>query len=255
MKILKVIFTKIKKIFLITFFTLGMTTLVYSQQHRTLQQRYDNWGIGINIGVIHYLGDIGSPNDFSSNFRNSTNIAYGVCVSKQFSPIFGIKGNLLVGNIDGESEITLPAQDIKHVIFKSKLRGAVINATVDLSNVFLGVNRKQVINVYGLVGVGLGHFKGKIIDKNTSRSYYEFGLHSGAGISGYQVEGIGNLGLCVAFDIGKNLKATVESAFKFMKGDNLDDNGGKNDIDSYNYTSFGIAYVIPLSKAHQWYCR
>jgi OOP family OmpA-OmpF porin len=256
--------TNISKVFLIAFLVLNSSKVVYSQPYRTMQPNSDNWEIGINMGLLNYLGDVGSNSDFSSPFKNNLNLGFGISLSKQLSPIFGIKGNLLIGPINGESDVKInagvitqnPADISTPIVLKSQLIGANINATLNLSNLFLGIDREQLINVYGLVGLGLGNFKGRITDKNTPNIiYHEFGYHNGRGINGYQIQGIGNLGLSIVFDIGHNLNASIESTFKFMKDDNLVSSVGNTDIDSYNYTSLGIAYKIPFSKNHQWYCR
>lgn len=256
-------FAWIRNIFLIVFLVIESSTVVFSKQNSTLQPNSDNWEIGLNVGLIRYLGDVGTSSDFASRFKNNLNIGYGISLSKEISPLFGIKGNLLFGPINGESDIKILAgkitQDnagvITRVDLRSQLIGASINASVNLSNLFLGIDREQLINVYGLVGLGLANFNGEITDKITHVTYHAFGQHSGSGFNGYQIQGIGNLGLCFAIDIGRNLKASIESVYKFMKDDNLVDIGSNKDVDAYNYTSIGIAYKIPFGTNHQWYCR
>lgn len=205
--------------FLISFFILACNTVVFSQHYRTLQPNSDNWEIGINMGLIGF-----SNEDTSSKLKNSQ-LGYGVSLSKQVSSLFGFKGHLLVGRLKGESP---------DFTFNFKLIETVINASVNISNLCLGTNRNQLINVYGLVGIGYSNFDGRSVNIATG-VINDYGKHSGRGIFGYRLAGVGNLGLCVDFKLGNNFKATVESAFKFMNDNMLDGSTVvKSDYDSYN---------------------
>lgn len=237
-------FVWIKKAFIIAFLLLQCSTMVYSQQTETGKPASYNWEVGFNLGMLSYLGDVSQPKDPSSLLTNSTDFGYGLSLAKQITPLFGVKGNLVLGKLKGKANSS-------NFTFNSDLVEAMINASVNFSELCWGANRKQLVNVYGLVGLGVGNFNGSTVNKSTGAIIRSFGHHEGGGINGYEIDGIGNLGLSVAIKLGSNVNATIESAFKFTSDDKLDGVSGGFKQDVYNYTSFGIAYKLPLSKNHK----
>ena len=232
-------FVWIRITILICFFVFESISVAYSQHIKTLQPNSYNWEIGLN------MGGVGLSNEEITPRLKSCKLGYGVSISKQFTPLFGFKGHLLIGGLIGESA---------DYSFNFKLIETAINGTVNISNLILGTDRNQLITVYGLVGIGYSNFDGNTVNLHTG-DINAFGYHSGKGIFGYRLAGIVNLGLSVEYILNNNFNATFESAFKFMKDRLLDGAVVRSDYDSYNYTSIGIAYKIPFSKNHQWYCQ
>jgi len=234
-------FNWISKAFVIAFLVLGSSTMAFSQQSKNGQDGYYNWEVGLNFGSLGFYGDVGTPKNLSSQLKTNFDAGCGISFSKQISPLFGIKGDFIMGNLKGQSAL---------YTFQSDLIEADIDAMVNFSQLCWGINRKQLVTVYGLVGIGTSNFNGKTIDKSNGEIIHSFGLESGRGINGNKLECVANVGLCIAFDLGNNLKATVESAIKFTKDDNLDGIVSGFKYDSYNFTSFGIYYKLPLAKKH-----
>lgn len=232
-------YLNIRKVYLIAILVFGSVHLAYSQQSLPGQQSDNNWKLGLNIGMLGYFGDVNT----AKNITSQLNMGYGLSLAKQISPLFGLKGNLLIGKIKGKTD--------SHLEFNSDLIEAMINASFNFSQLCWGDKHNQMINVYGLIGLGLGNFNGSTINTSTGALIRSFGHHSGGGISGYEVDGIGNIGLCLDLDLGSNLNATIESAFKFTSDDKLDGIVSGFKYDAYNYTSLGIAYKFPLSQKYK----
>ena len=232
-------FVWIRITIIICFFVLKSISVAYSQHIKTLQPNSYNWEIGLN------MGGVGLSNEEITPRLKSCKLGYGVSISKQFTPLFGFKAHLLMGGLIGESN---------YYSFNFKLIETAINGTVNISNLVLGTDRNQLITVYGLVGIGYSNFDGNTVNANTG-GINASGYHSGKGLFGYRLAGIVNLGLSVEYLLNNNFNVTFESSFKFMRDNMLDGRVIKSDYDSYNYTSIGIAYKIPFSKNHQWYCQ
>lgn len=232
-------YTHIRKACIIVFFVLGSVSMAYCQQLQAGQPTTNNWELGLNVGTLGYFGDVNT----SKNVISQLKMGYGLSLSKQISPLFGVRGNLLIGKLKGKTDSNLE--------FSSDLVEAMINASINLSTLCWGTDRNQLINIYGLAGIGLGNFNGSTVNRNTGEVIHSFGHHSGKGINGYEVGGLGNIGLYVDLDLGSNMKATIESTFKFTTDDKLDGivSGFKHDV--YNYTALGIAYKFPVGQKYK----
>ena len=232
-------FVRIKKAFILSFFVLGSICVALGQQTQPGQSTSNNWQVGFNMGTLGYFGDVNTSKNIVSHMK----MGFEFTLSKQISPLFGIKGDLLIGKLQGKTDSNLE--------FNSDLVEAMINASINFSTLCWGENRNQMINIYGLAGLGLGNFNGSTINKNTGATVHSFGHDSGKGINGYEIGGLGNLGVCVDFDLGNNMKATIESAFKFTADDKLDGVVSGFSHDVYNYTSLGIAYKFPTGQKYK----
>lgn len=230
---------QIRKLLIVVFFLFESSILTYGQQIQTQQHSLNSWELGLNIGLLGYFGDVSTPKDISSQMSNSIDVGYSLSLSKQLSPLFGLKGSLLMGKLKGKNNSDL--------FFKSDLMEAMINATLNFSEICWGPNRNQLVNIYGLAGLGISNFNGSTTNTNSGTIIRTFGHNKGKGINGYELDGIGNIGLSVGLNLGGNIKAIIESTIKFTADDKLDGiiNGFK--YDAYNFTSFGVAYSFPLS--------
>lgn len=219
------------------------STIAFGQQTQSGQVLSNNWQFGLNMGMLGYFGDVSTPKDLSSQLKNSVDFGFGGSLSKQISPLFGLKGDLLIGKLKGGNKTNLA--------FNSDLIETMINATLNFSELCWGAQHNQLINIYGVLGVGVSNFNGSTINTSTGAVIRSFGHHKGNGIGGYEIDGVGNIGLCLDLDLWKNVKATVESAFKFLSGDKLDGVVSGFKYDAYNYTSLGIAYTLPQTHKHK----
>src|ERR1035437_1500669 len=94
--------TQIRKACILTFLVLGSIHVAYSQQTQPIQSM-NNWELGLNIGALGYFGDVNTAKNITSQLK----IGYGLALSKQISPLFGLKGNLLIGKLKGETDSNL----------------------------------------------------------------------------------------------------------------------------------------------------
>jgi opacity protein-like surface antigen len=207
----------------------------------------NNWQVGLNVGALSYWGDVATPKDLSNQLKNGVAFGYGVSLSKQFSPIWGFSGNILLGNLNATKPFYSDGSSAD-LQFKSKLIEANINATLSFTNLIYGYKPNRMVNAYGIIGFGLGNFEGSTTNYNTGDVIRRFGYGSGKGISGYEVDGIANAGLGVNFRLHKQLYLNIESTMKFTSDDNLDGVVAGIKSDFYNYTSVGLIYKFAFSK-------
>ena len=221
-------------LFLILFLIFTSKTNGYCQVFNIHEQYTDNWGVGANVGLLHYI----------SNVNSSSTNGIGLNISKAFSPVLGLRGDITMGYFHGQTEF---------YSFKGFLVETTLNGTVSLSKLVLGSESDKLINVYGLAGVGLSNFSGNSFDKSTGQLAREYGHGTGKGLFGYEMNGVFNTGIGVSYDILYNLKVTIESDIKFMQGAKLGD-PYVSKIESYTYTSFGLVYQLPWVRKFHWKC-
>jgi len=222
-------------LFLILLFIFGGKTNGYCQVFNYPEQDTDNWGIGLNVGLLHYR----------SNVNSGSTIGCGITISKIFTPVLGLRGDLMLGDLNGETAL---------YSFKSHLIETTINGTVNVSKIIFGNEINKLINVYGLIGIGTTDLQGNTIEKSTDTVVKRYGYGAGKGFFGYQRNGVFNTGIGASFSFVYNLKATLEFDLKFMRGDMMGD-PYVSKLDSYTYTSFSLIYQLPFARKFHWKCQ
>ncbi len=239
-------FNSIKKVIvLICLFLISSSTL-FAQKSEFEKGIRKNWQFGFSAGALSYWGDVSTPKDLSNQLKSGVAWGYGVSLSKQISPVWGIQGNILLGNLNATKPFYSDGSQA-NLQFKSNLIEGNLNATVNFTNLFLGYKPNRRANAYGVIGIGLGNFEGKTT-YFTGEKKRAFGYGSGKGINGYEIDGIGNVGLGVNLKLNKRLLLNVETTMKFTQNDTLDGLHAGINSDFYNYTSIGLIYKFSLGK-------
>jgi hypothetical protein len=221
-----------------------ISAMGYGQQVLMPKSTVHPWEVGFNVGMTCYMGDISTVRDPFGQLKHNSGFGGEITLSKQVSSLFGFRGNLLIGKLHGLTGSGTQS-------FTSDLIETSLSASLNLSELIKGPDRKHKgYNVYGLLGLGLANFNGSSINTTNGTVIRSFGHHQGAGIGGYELDGIGNAGLYVDIDLGKNLKAIIASNFKFLSNDELDGINSGFKLDFYHYNSVGIAYTFAKPK-HQ----
>ena len=201
------------------------------------------WETGLNVGSSIFFGDAKqNPIMPVSTNNNEWRIGGSVMFGRQFSYVFGLRGQALYGQIAGTKRASDYFFEGDYIEFNA-------NTTIDLNNLF-GKNRTdRFASAYLLVGLGVTNYNSTVYQLSTSLQKKQIGFGNGSGIGGRTLEGILTGGVGVNFRINKNFIINLESANRLMNSDNMDGwiNGFKYDI--YNYTSVGLTYRFGRRKA------
>ena len=106
-----------------------------------------------------------------------------------------------------------------------------------------------MVNIYGLAGFGLTNLQGTVTSYSPNLIVERFGYGSGNGINGYELDGVGTLGLGIAFKLNKSLNLTIENSLKIIDANKFKENKGIIHFDTYSYSSIGLSYNFGLKKA------
>lgn len=222
---------------------LVMNSMGFAQQSDFNKKLSANWSLNLNAGPTIYWGYFSDKNSISSAFRRGISTGYGIILSKQMTPVLGISGQLLYGSLQGRKDYYgngLPAD----LNFTSDMAEGNISAKISLTNWIGGYKSKRLMNVYGLMGVGLSNFNGRVIHSLTGDTLYKIGNGSGKGINGWEVDGMATIGLGLSVRMSKDFDFTIETSMKFLQTDKLGRVKGLLSYDMYSYSSIGITYKI-----------
>lgn len=222
---------------------LVMNSMGYAQQSDFNKKLFANLSLNLNAGPTIYWGYFSDKNSMSSAFRSGISTGYGIILSKQVTPVLGISGQLLFGSLQGRKDYYgngLPAD----LNFTSDLAEGNISAKISLTDWIGGYKSKRLMNVYGLIGVGLSNFNGRVIHSLSGDTLYKIGNGSGKGINGWEIDGMATTGLGLNVRMSKDFDFTLETSMKFLQTDKLGRVKGLLSYDMYSYSSAGITYKI-----------
>ena len=201
------------------------------------------WFFNVNAGTSLFFGDIKQYRiaPVSSN-ENEWRFGGGAQLGMQISPIFGVRGQFLYGNLAGTRREW-------NVFFESNYIEFNINGTVGLRNIFQQYKYDQVWNAYVLIGIGLTNFNTEVKDLQTKQVIKSVGNGSGKSFGGRTLQGMLMGGLGLDFRISNRVNLNLETANRVLNTDELDGRTSGFKYDIYNYTSFGISYKFGGNSA------
>ncbi|MCK9423729.1 MAG: outer membrane beta-barrel protein [Bacteroidales bacterium] len=211
--------TTLKKAFFLFFFLVayGLATA-----QETVFPSWDefagNWQIGVNLGPDFYYGDM---NKKGSVISHNVSIAGGVFTTWQISNVFGLRGELLIGGLNGKNV----SDNEPHRHFNGVFSDIVVCATIDFSNLMFRFNPFRKVHVYGTGGIGIISW--------SSSSYV-----NGNKLSGNNVAAIFPVGLGVFYTFANRLNIGVEWTTRVVTSDYLDQYHARAKLDFINYISF-----------------
>lgn len=214
-----------------------------SQNNNFEKGLLNNWSINVNIGNTQYFGDIKNSYNPFSLIKYNTAWAYGFMVSKQISPVFGIRTQFIKGRIKGRKESNASGTPANLSLYADYFE-INMNTNVDLLNIIMDYNSERLINLYGIFGIGLNNLQGESKYYTTNKIIRSFGHGEGSGIGGWQVEGMLFAGGGAKVRLSNSFEANAEISFKFIGNDDIDGISGGFKYDSYSYNSIGISYKL-----------
>lgn len=230
------------KVLAVAFFITFSPMLVFSQDSgeteapRTSSSFSPFWLLNGHLGFNQFYGDL-NENDYFQN-PAQWRFAGGIYFGRQFSPLLGLRGQLLYAGVSAESE------DL-NMYMKGDLFEYNLNATLSFINLFTRYNPDRKFDLYGFAGIGQFHYKSNTYDLTTD-------VPVGVGYYprvGYFGKGIGKRGLFMAipyglgmsYSIAEKWDLTFETSLRYTGADELDSYVSEK-YDQYGPTTIGITY-------------
>ncbi|MCD4683012.1 MAG: porin family protein, partial [Bacteroidales bacterium] len=207
------------------------------------------WYVNLNGGFMHSYCDIQSGKWQGSQFvqgfgeENHQGYGFGLRIGKHISPVFGLYGSVITGQLKGRSGV-----DTKNLAFETDITiDAILGVTVSFTNLIFGY-KPRLVNIYGTTGIGLSHFSSEAYLQEPWGDPIPSGRYSDTTAWSNTNEGLVPLGIGIDFRISDHWDINFESTIRLFDSDKLDGiiAGEKND--AYYYTSLGLGYSFGKSK-------
>jgi len=200
------------------------------------------WQVNINSGTSLFFGDIkeNSIIPLSKN-NNEWRLGGGLIVGYQFTHVFGLRGQVLYGQLAGTKRSLDRYFEGDYIEFN-------LNTTIDLNNLFGRKRSDRLVNAYLLVGIGMTNYNSTFYNLSTGAKTGYIGFGSGSGIKGRTLEGFLTGGVGVNFRLNNRLTINFETANRIMNSDKMDGWVKNFKYDVYNYTSLGLSYKFGRRK-------
>ncbi len=242
-----------KRILFITFFTLAITfcrVLDLSAQNYPLHR---NWDASLAIGATNFYGDLSDKKN--SFFRNTPfhkyyyqhrQPIYEFGLTKDISPFWSVRGNLLYGGLTSSSEII--GQYFEADLFEYHLA-----ARFNLSNIIWGTDLFRNHTIYASLGIGFTNW-------NVIR--YDLYTHQQLGSNGFWKRGKGGyrltttetvipFGIGYAYKINKNWSFRADGRIHGINTDKLDDYySDRMKVEGYGSVMVGLCYSFDVKAIH-----
>lgn len=221
----------------------------YAQKSDTTNTAFKKWSININGGSTQFWGYINSWN-LATTLKHEPTWGYGLIMTRQFTHLFGIRGQFLMGKLKGRKELFSDGTPANLSYFSDFIEGN-ISAKINLTDIIRGYKPNRRFNVYGIAGIGMSNFQGETTNFITKVIVNSYGHKKGRGINGYELEGLGNVGIGLAIKLNKVLDFTFENSMKFIQTNKLNEKNGSFPFDLYGYSSFGLTYNFRSNKGQK----
>ncbi len=220
------------------------------KKQKTSKSSFDKyWYIGINGGASYFHGDI-AEYKMAPDFSNTKFGVSGI-MGWQFSPIFGVRGQLLYTSLAGE---TTSSNWSDKPYYNNRFEGNTIDyslqLTLEIDDIFSRDDDRRY-GVYAFMGVGNFQYQTKRYDAITDIPLNERGYGTDKGDG--DAKGLGDRDLVGSIPVGLGFKYAVsnaidlnlESSLRFGDTDGMDGiTAGAKAIkeDFFSYTSIGVTY-------------
>jgi len=249
-----------KKVFLLVIFALlsGMTSFAQDKDLNTNAYKgFDPyWYLNLNIGRNLLYGDFKSTPVNIDAIGKQTGFVGGFFAGRQFSPIFGLRGQINGGTMKSRVD----QNPLYHFKSQTHFAGLYIEPTLDITNM-INYNPDRRFFLYGFTGLGMVKMYSElfnyttgsesVISKNGSKAFKDW---TGIAVLPY------GLGAKYKFDEnwGVNLEAGSIYAFNKADGDKLDGKVQGEHRDWLGNFTIGVNYdfTVPtnLKKMAENFC-
>ena len=196
------------------------------------------WEAGAMLGPDFFYGDLSS-----NKFLPSRNIsaAGGLFLMRQFTNVVGLKGQLLLGGLNGRKD-GLEGSKPVNWNFKGTFIDFTINSVFNFSNLVSPYHDGRKVFVYGTVGIGVNAWNsilGKSVNGVTG---------SPDQTKGMQAAMVVPLGLGIQFAVTNKINAGAEYTVRTIFSDRVDQTVGGFKWDFVNLLAFTASYRFGVSK-------
>lgn len=228
---------------LFVFFVLPQSILVGQRNYLFTRE----WSVSGYIGSSNFHGDVSDNTNsllnntpFSKYFYQDRRLGLGLYVDKMFTPVFGVRGNLLYAEMKSTKESD-------KIYFTGNLFLYSISGLVDFSNIFLGVDKYRAWNFYGFIGVGYSESRSTLYDMNTDAVKGTNGFRMYKGSYRRMTELTFPVGLGATFSIGSKAEIFVELTRNVVLTNKLDAFPvEKTKMESLGLVNIGVTYDFSL---------
>ena len=235
------------KMFFIGCILILVCNILYAQNAGENKNILSNkWSIDINGGSTQYWGYINSRN-FGTTLKHTPTFGYGLVLTRQISSVWSIRGQFLMGQLKGKKEI-FSDKDFANLNYFSDFYEGNITVKMSFTDMIKGYKPNRAFTLYGLAGLGLSNFQGETYNYLTDIVVNKFGYGSGKGINGYELDGMGTVGIGMSFKLSKAMNFTFENSMKFIQENKLNERNGTLKFDLYGYSSIGLSYKFGFKK-------
>ncbi len=201
-----------------------------------------HWQIQVDGGSSLFFGDIKQYQWWPVyNYENEWRFAVGMQLNKQISPVFGIRGQGLYGQLAGTRRVWK-----KH--FTNDYFEFNLNTTININNIFARYRNDRFLNAYIIFGIGLQNYNTRVYELGSNKLLQSVGEGNGKSFGGRTMEGVMLGGLGLDFRLSDRWSLNLETANRAMASDMLDAHVGGFKYDIYNVTTMGFAYKFGYAK-------
>lgn len=223
-------------------FLILIPTGIIAQSYNTTSNFRSYWQLNTNGGSSLFFGDIKQYQIWPvSNNENEWRYAGGFQLNKQISPVFGLRGQVLFGQLSGTRRSWNKYFESNYIEFN-------LNTTVSLRNMISKYRSNQFWNIYFTVGVGITNYNTEVKDLTTKQVVQRVGYGNGRSFGGRTLQGILTGGLGLDLRLSDKWNLTLESVNRIMNSDDMDGRISGFIYDVYNYTSIGLSFKFGKSN-------
>lgn len=208
-----------------------------SAQNKILNLRYQNeiwkvWSLDLNAGLLSFYGDVSTyDGNFINKLKYESGPAISLNVTKHFSRLFALSGQVMVGNLNGLNA---------NISFEADLVEYNLNAKINLFNLFYPTNQGK-FGLTAQAGLGQFIFTSEQVIKNE-------GINTTSSHEVCVPEFVYFLGAGTFIKTSDKFAVSLDLSIRQCQNDKLDVLVKNNDFDYYSYLSFGVIYYLDVMK-------
>ncbi|MCK9203198.1 MAG: hypothetical protein M0P58_02035 [Bacteroidales bacterium] len=221
--------------FILFFFTGGSFAQEDKSHNSQTSSGFSRWQVGVSIGPDFFYGDL---NKYKIGISGSVSIAGGLFLSRQITPVFGVRGQVLAGGINGNKETNVDSNPVL-----KKFRGGFfeinVNGTINFSNLISKYKPSRKFFIYGTLGVGVTNWntlQQDLVDDAVVSSHPD--------PRRWRTAAVVPFGLGGAYCITDKLDLNLEWTFRMVTSDLLDQTTGGFKFDFYDYLAIGVTFNL-----------
>lgn len=197
------------------------------------------WAVDANFGRTSFFGDVSLyDEEFNEKMSKEGAWAYGFIITKKITRVFGLEGQILLGQLKGANTRSN---------FVANITEYTANLTANLVNLFIPDNQAR-FNPYIKVGMGQFQFSTKLVFNDADEADVTTESKS--------PESLFLFGGGAFYILSNSFNIKMEFTGRRMDNDQLDGSSkNSKDNDYYSYTSFGLTYKINNSPRDTRYYK